>query len=171
MAWLDNLLNHFAHYPAHLFALLFAMALAKSTVIVSSVLPPASVMLIAGIAAGLSSLHPGLAWLAVALGAALGAALGSVLNYHLGQRMGNTRTITRLTAKHADTFLRVQHRLQKNDVLVLFTARFLAVLRYIVPLTAGMLRLNAGKVYLVSLISACVWAALYVAAAMGIAIF
>ncbi|VFS19810.1 Uncharacterized membrane-associated protein [Enterobacter cancerogenus] len=90
MAWLDNLLNHFAHYPAHLFALLFAMALAKSTVIVSSVLPPASVMLIAGIAAGLSSLHPGLAWLAVALG----AALGSVLNYHLGQRMGNTRTIT-----------------------------------------------------------------------------
>lgn len=167
MAWLDNLLNHFAHYPAHLFALLFAMALAKSTVIVSSVLPPASVMLIAGIAAGLSSLHPGLAWLAVALG----AALGSVLNYHLGQRMGNTRTITRLTAKHADTFLRVQHRLRKNDVLVLFTARFLAVLRYIVPLTAGMLRLNAGKVYLVSLISACVWAALYVAAAMGIAIF
>ena len=26
MAWLDNLLNHFALYPAHLFALLFVMA-------------------------------------------------------------------------------------------------------------------------------------------------
>ena len=31
MAWLDNLLNHFALYPAHLFALLFVMALSKST--------------------------------------------------------------------------------------------------------------------------------------------
>lgn len=49
MAWLDNLLNHFALYPAHLFALLFVMALSKSTVLISSVLPPASVMLLAGI--------------------------------------------------------------------------------------------------------------------------
>lgn len=49
MAWVDNLLNHFALYPAHLFALLFVMALSKSTVLISSVLPPASVMLLAGI--------------------------------------------------------------------------------------------------------------------------
>ena len=48
MAWLDNLLNHFALYPAHLFALLFVMALSKSTVLISSVLPPASVMLLTG---------------------------------------------------------------------------------------------------------------------------
>lgn len=55
MAWLDNLLNHFALYPAHLFALLFVMALSKSTVLISSVLPPASVMLLAGI--GVSQEH------------------------------------------------------------------------------------------------------------------
>ena len=55
MAWLDNLLNHFALYPAHLFALLFVMALSKSTVLISSVLPPASVMLLAGI--GVSREH------------------------------------------------------------------------------------------------------------------
>ncbi|RAU38777.1 DedA family protein [Enterobacter sp. RIT418] len=167
MAWLDNLLNHFALYPTHLFALLFLTALCKSTVLVSSVLPPASVMLIAGVTAGLSSLHPGLAWLAVVLG----ATAGSVLNYHIGQRMGNTRTIARLTAKHAAAFLRVQNQLQKNGVLVLFTARFLAVLRYIVPLAAGMLRLSAVKVYVISLISACVWAALYVGAVTGISAF
>lgn len=49
MAWFDHLLTHFALYPAHLFALLFVMALGKSTVLISSVLPPASVMLLAGI--------------------------------------------------------------------------------------------------------------------------
>lgn len=167
MTWLDNLLNHFALYPAHLFAVLFIMALSKSTVLISSVLPPASVMLLAGITVSQTSMHPALAWLAVVIG----AATGSVLNYHIGQLMGNTRWVARFTAKHADKFLRVQHQLQKNGVLVLFTARFLAVLRYIVPLAAGMLRLNVAKVYVVSLFSAAVWAALYVGIVTGISAF
>ncbi|MCU6397801.1 DedA family protein [Enterobacter quasiroggenkampii] len=167
MAWLDNLLNHFALYPAHLFALLFMMALSKSTVLISSVLPPASVMLLAGITVSQASMHPALAWLAVVMG----ATAGSALNYHLGQRMGHTRWMTRFTAKHAGKFLRVQHQLQKNGVLVLFTARFLAVMRYIVPLAAGMLRLNVVKVYGVSLASAAVWAALYVGVVTGISAF
>ena len=163
MTWFDNLLNHFALYPTHLFALLFIIALSKSTVLVSSVLPPASVMLLAGITVSQTSLHPGLTW--------LGATTGSVLNYHIGQLMGHTRLVTRFTSRHAEKFLRVQHQLQKNGVLVLFTARFLAVLRYIVPLAAGMLRLNAAKVYAVSLISAVVWAALYVGIVTGISAF
>lgn len=167
MTWFDNLLNHFALYPTHLFALLFVIALSKSTVLVSSVLPPASVMLLAGITVSQTSLHPGLMWLAVAAG----ATTGSVLNYHIGQLMGHTRLVTRFTSRHAEKFLRVQHQLQKNGVLVLFTARFLAVLRYIVPLAAGMLRLNAAKVYAVSLISAVVWAALYVGIVTGISAF
>lgn len=167
MAWFDNLLNHFALYPAHLFALLFVMALSKSTVLISSVLPPASVMLLAGMTVSQATMHPALAWLAVVLG----AAAGSVLNYHIGQLMGHTRLVTRFTSTHADKFLRVQHQLQKNGAIVLFTSRFLAVLRYIVPLAAGMLRLNAVKVYAVSLLSACVWAALYVGIVTGISAF
>jgi hypothetical protein len=59
----------------------------------------------------------------------------------------------------------------KNGVIALFTSRFLAVLRYVVPLAAGMLRLNAVKVYAVSLLSACAWAALYVGAVTGISAF
>jgi membrane protein DedA with SNARE-associated domain len=112
-------------------------------------------------------MHPALAWLAVVMG----ATAGSVLNYHIGQLMGHTRLVTRFTSKHADTFLRVQHQLQKNGVIVLFTSRFLAVLRYVVPLAAGMLRLNAAKVYAVSLLSACAWAALYVGIVTGISAF
>lgn len=164
MEWLDHLLNHFAHHPAQLFALLLLMALSKSTVIISSVLPPASVMLLTGVTLSQSGLHPGLTWLAVTIG----ATAGSALNYHLGQLMGHTRLVTRFTARHAGHFLRVQHQLQKNAVLVLFSARFLAVLRYVVPLAAGMLRLSVLKVYGVSFLSACAWAALYVGAITGI---
>lgn len=166
MAWLDNLLNHFALYPAHLFALLFVMALSKSTVLISSVLPPASVMLLAGIGVSQGSMHPATARLAVVMG----ATAGSALNYHLGQRMGHTRWMTRFTAKHAGKFLRVQHQLQKRSAGAVYRA-FLAVLRYIVPLAAGMLRLNVVKVYGVSLASAAVWAALYVGIVTGISAF
>jgi len=166
MAWFDHLLTHFALYPAHLFVLLFVMALGKSTVLISSVLPPASVMLLAGIGVSQGSMHPGLAWLAVVMA----ATVGSVLNYHVGQLMGHTRLVTRFTSKHADRFLRVQHQLQKNGEIALFTSRFLAVLRYIVPLAAGMLRLSAVKVYAVSLLSACAWAALYVGIVAGISV-
>jgi membrane protein DedA with SNARE-associated domain len=78
--------------------------------LISSVLPPASVMLLAGISVSQSALHPGLTWLAVVMG----ATAGSVLNYHIGQLMGQTRLVTRFTSKHADKFLRVQHQLQKT---------------------------------------------------------
>ncbi|MWU82028.1 DedA family protein, partial [Escherichia coli] len=42
--------------------------------------------------------------------------------------------------------------------------------RYIVPLAAGMLRLSAIKVYAISLLSACAWAALYVGIVTGISL-
>ena len=93
-----------------------------------------------------------------------------MLNYHIGQLMGHTRLVARFTAKHAATFYGFSISC-KNGVIVLFTSRFLAVLRYVVPLAAGMLRLNAVKVYAVSLLSACAWAALYVGAVTGISAF
>lgn len=112
-------------------------------------------------------MHPALAWLAVVMG----ATAGSMLNYHIGQLMGHTRLVARFTAKHAATFYGFSISCKKNGVIALFTSRFLAVLRYVVPLAAGMLRLNAVKVYAVSLLSACAWAALYVGAVTGISAF
>ncbi|MBM3071265.1 VTT domain-containing protein [Enterobacter sp. RHBSTW-00994] len=167
MALLNNMLSHFALHPAHLFALLFVMALGKSTVLISSVLPPASVMLLAGITLSQSVFSPVVAWIAIMLG----ATLGSVLSYHAGQRLGHTRLVARLTARHADKILKIQSKLQKNSVVALFGSRFVAVLRYIVPLAAGMLRLSAGRVYAISLLSAAAWAALYVGAITGISAF
>lgn len=167
MEWLNNLLNHFALHPMSILVVLFAMSFTKSTVIISSILPPASVMLLAGITVSQLSLHPGLAWLAVTLG----AATGSVLNFHIGQYMGHTRLIARYTTRHATKFLRIQNTLQKNSTVVLFTSRFIAVLRYVVPLTAGILGLSARKIYAICLLSAALWAAAFVGIITGISVF
>lgn len=158
MEWLNSAISHFSLNPTHLFLLLFIIALSKSTVMLSSFLPPASVMLLATITLNQSSLHPVMMWLAVLSG----ATSGSILNYHIGHLLGPTRAVDHLMAKHADKLIRVQSQLNQNGTVVLFTARFLAVLRYFVPLTAGILGFNAIKFYTISLISASVWAALYV---------
>lgn len=81
MAWLETFLSQIADHPVQIFALLFAIALGKSTVMISSILPPASLMLLAVIAISQPSLSITLVWLAITLG----ATLGSVLTFHFGQ--------------------------------------------------------------------------------------
>lgn len=163
MAWLNSLLNHFALHPVQMFVLLFLVAFCKSTVLISTVLPPASVMLLAGITASHLQLPAAVIWLAITVG----AASGSVVNYHLGRLMTRSGRFSRFTARHETQLARVRDKLQRNALPVLFTSRFLALLRYLVPLAAGMLRLPAGRVYAISALSAAVWAALFVGVVSG----
>lgn len=136
----------------------FGIAFAKSTFLISAVLPPASVMLVAVISVGKATIAPWEAGIAVMIG----AWCGTIVNYHLGMMMGHLPWLARIMSRHADTVVRVRRRLQNSSVPILFTSRFIAVLRYIVPLVAGMLHLHPVKVYAVSLISAATWSALYV---------
>ncbi|MCO5781677.1 DedA family protein [Citrobacter meridianamericanus] len=158
MEWVNALMNHFALHPFSLWGLLFGIAFAKSTFLISAVLPPASVMLVAVISVGKATLSPWEAGIAVMIG----AWCGTIVNYHLGMMMGHLAWLARIMSHHADTVVRVRRRLQNSSIPILFTSRFIAVLRYIVPLVAGMLRLHPVKVYVVSLISAASWSALYV---------
>lgn len=138
MAWLEPLLAHFALYPAHLFLLLFGIALSKSTVVLSSLLPPASVMLLASISISQPSLTVGEVWLAITLG----AALGSILSFHFGALIMRNKLSTGLLTRHEEKLQNIRRKLENNGVLVLFGSRFIAVLRYMVPLAAGMLPLK-----------------------------
>ncbi|AJQ98878.1 hypothetical protein F652_888 [Enterobacteriaceae bacterium bta3-1] len=163
MAWLEPLLAHFALYPAQLFLLLFSIALSKSTVALSSLLPPASVMLLASISISQPSLTVGEVWLAITLG----AALGSILSFHLGVLIMRNKLFEGLLTRHEEKLQNIRRKLENNSLLVLFSSRFIAVLRYMVPLAAGMLPLNRLRVYCVSLFSAAIWAALFVGITSG----
>ncbi|POT59466.1 DedA family protein [Citrobacter amalonaticus] len=158
MEWINALMDHFALHPVSLGALLFAIAFTKSTFLISSLLPPASVMLIAGISLSQATLP---SW--VTGGAIMaGAWSGSIVSYHLGMMMAHIPWLGRAMSRHADNMVRIRRRLHNGAVPVLFTSRFIAVLRYIVPLVAGMLRLRLAMVYSVSLLSAGAWSVLYV---------
>lgn len=158
MEWVNALMNHLALHPFHMWMLLFVIAFTKSTFLISAVLPPASVMLATVISVGKTTLSLWEAGIAVMIG----AWCGTIVNYHLGLMMGHLPWLARMISRRADTVVRVRRQLQNSSVPILFTSRFIAVLRYIVPLVAGVLRLHPAKVYAVSLISAACWSVLYV---------
>lgn len=164
MAWLENFLVLVAEHPIQIFALLFAIALGKSTVGISSLLPPASLMLLAAITISQPSLSILQIWLAITLG----ATLGSVLTFHFGQLINRRMLFPRFFSRYESKLQRISERLQHNSgLLVLFTSRFLAILRYMVPMAAGMLTFSRTRVYCVTALSAAVWAGLFIGIVSG----
>jgi len=161
---MDELTHIIAKYspePEKLLLLIFLFALGKSVIVVSSALPPASVTLLVGILAGKHTLPLGAVWAAIALG----ATLGSILSFHGGALLCRHDLGRRLPARFHTPLHKAQRSLQKRGLPLLFASRFLAVMRYTVPLMAGMLQLPARHVYATAALSAAVWALLLMSAA------
>ncbi|EGP3985358.1 VTT domain-containing protein, partial [Shigella flexneri] len=158
MEWINALMNYFVLHPYRLWGLLFIIAFTKSTLLISAILPPASIMMATVITVSKTTLSPWEAGITVMSG----AWCGTIVNYHLGIIIGHIPQLACIISSRSNTIERVRLQLQNNSVSILFTSRFIAVLRYIAPLVAGMLQLHPVKVYTVSLISAASWSALYV---------
>ncbi|MCP1106579.1 VTT domain-containing protein [Serratia nevei] len=161
---MDDLTHIIAKYgpePEMLLLLIFLFALGKSVIVVSSVLPPASVTLLMGILAGKHALPAGAVWAAITLG----AALGSILSFHGGALLCRRDVGRRLPARFHAPLCKAQLALQKRGLPLLFVSRFLAVMRYTVPLMAGMLKLPLGGVYATAALSAALWALALMSAA------
>ncbi|TQI80772.1 membrane protein DedA with SNARE-associated domain [Serratia fonticola] len=151
-----DLANFFAsHIPDYknLLLIIFLFSLGKSMMFVSPFLPPASVTLLLGIVVGKSIMPMLPIWFTVMLG----ATLGSVLSFHCGSRFQNPSAVQRLPAKYHAPLAKAKSRLEKHGLLLLFSCRFIAVLRYIVPFVAGAIALPRKQVYLAALLSASIW--------------
>ena len=160
---MDELTHIIAKYspePEMLLLLIFLFALGKSVIFVSSILPPASVTLLMGIVAGKHALPLGAVWAAIAR-----AALGSILSFHCGALLCRRDLRRRLPARFHTPLRKAQRALQKRGLPLLFASRFLAVMRYTVPLMAGMLKLPLGRVYATAALSAAAWALILMSAA------
>ncbi|ENX6736303.1 DedA family protein, partial [Shigella flexneri] len=98
--------------------------------------PPASIMMATVITVSKTTLSPWEAGITVMSG----AWCGTIVNYHLGIIIGHIPQLACIISSRSNTIERVRLQLQNNSVSILFTSRFIAVLRYIAPLVAGMLQ-------------------------------
>ncbi|RYM72178.1 DedA family protein [Serratia liquefaciens] len=154
METLTAIITKYGPEPGLLLLLIFLFALGKSVIVISSVLPPASVTLMLGIVAGKPVLADAHVWAAITLG----ALLGSVLSFHCGAWLQKRQSGNWLPVRYRGALNKAQSALQNNGIPLLFVSRFLAVMRYTVPLVAGMIALPRKQVYCASALSAGVWA-------------
>ncbi|MBI3311306.1 MAG: VTT domain-containing protein [Serratia liquefaciens] len=154
MEQLTQMIAKYSPEPEFLLLIIFLFSLGKSVIFVSSLLPPASVTLMLGIVVGKPVLADGHVWAAITLG----ALLGSVLSFHCGAWLQRRESENWLPARYQCAMHKAKSALQKNGIPLLFMSRFLAVMRYTVPLVAGMIALPRKQVYCASALSAGVWA-------------
>jgi membrane protein DedA with SNARE-associated domain len=154
MEQLTQIIAKYSPEPEFLLLIIFLFSLGKSVIFISSVLPPASVTLMLGIVAGKSQLPDVHVWAAITLG----ALLGSVLSFHCGALFCRQGALKRLPVRFQAPLYSAQTALQKKGMPLLFISRFLAVMRYSVPLVAGIIALPVRQVYCASALSAGIWA-------------
>ncbi|AMA65027.1 Inner membrane protein YqjA [Candidatus Arsenophonus lipoptenae] len=158
MMYFNLLLSKINLHPIWLFVILFSIAMSKSTIILSSFFPPASIMLITGISFSLSKLNIILVWLAITLG----ATIGSIISYCLGCQITNKKIFHSFLNRYQITINNAYNKLKNQGFLCLFSSRFIAILRYVIPLVAGMILMNRTKVYSIFLLSATIWSAMFI---------
>lgn len=149
-----NLLSSYTPDYKHLLLIIFLFSLGKSMIFISPFLPPASVTLLLGIVMGKSMMPILPIWFTVMLG----ATLGSVISYHCGSLFQTKSATERLPAKYHAPIAKAKNALENRGLILLFSSRFIAVLRYIVPFVAGAIALPRKQVYLMAVLSASVWA-------------
>ncbi|MGL5445911.1 MAG: VTT domain-containing protein [Rhabdaerophilum sp.] len=159
-------LFNFAGENVWLVALIvFAAALSESIVLIGAIIPGTAIILAAAAIVGASHLS---IW-PILIAAIVGAIAGDGISYWMGHHYKHR--IVRIWP-----FSRYPGLLAKGDAYFeshggksVFIARFLPGVRAVVPISAGMARMTAGRFYAANISSALVWAPAHVlpATALG----
>ncbi|NBM64496.1 DedA family protein, partial [Proteus sp. G4390] len=121
MEILHSMLDTLSHVsPIALFFTITLLTAGKSTIGISSFLPPASLMLILIFGVCLPFHSPILLWLATSLG----ALLGSIASYQLGRSIYYFPRLNKWVTRYQTKILRIQQLLKNKAFFILFISRF-----------------------------------------------
>ncbi|ARC55032.1 hypothetical protein AOQ88_02275 [Candidatus Riesia sp. GBBU] len=158
MKYLNLLINNDLN-PIFLFFILFLFSLLKSTIIVSSLLPPASITLIFGISASISKLNISL----ICISITFGSTTGSIICHIFGKNfIKMNKLLFKKKKTSIKTIKKITKKLKENKIKFLFISKFIAILRYITPLIAGTLFPLKKKLFITYLFSSCIWSIMYI---------
>lgn len=154
---LNELLIWLQQHPLLALLFVFLVAFSESLIIIGLILPGAAFMVGFGALIALGALPAGAAIITAILGAIAGDSLSYWLGKHYKQSLKTHwpfSTYPALMERGEDFF----HRHGGKSVML---GRFVGPLRPIVPAIAGMLGMPRSRFLLINIISACIWAPLY----------
>ncbi|RKE39593.1 membrane protein DedA with SNARE-associated domain [Paraburkholderia sp. BL23I1N1] len=149
-----HLLHLLAGHPAWTLTVIFLAAFLEAIAVIGTFIPGSTAMFLAGALAGTGSLSLG--W--VFLWAIAGAVAGDGMSFWIGKRYKN-RIVQFWPFSNHPQILDAGHRFfQKHGAKGVVFARFVAPLRAIVPVVAGMLGMTPVRFYAMNVLSALLWA-------------
>jgi undecaprenyl-diphosphatase len=155
----DSLLLWVSQHPEQAGWVIGIIACIESLALVGAVIPGAVILIGAGalIGAGVLDFWSSCLW------ATAGAIVGDGLSYMLGRRLDYLTTRWHWLRIHPDYVQRGVDFFQRYGDVSVALGRFLGPTRAVVPMAAGILRMPARRFYVVSIVSAIVWAPAYLA--------
>lgn len=139
------------------YCIIFLLSLSESLVVVGLVVPGIAIMSIIGAFIGTG--HLGL-WPTM-IAAVLGAIIGDGLSYWVGQRFQQGIRGWWVFRKFPETIMRCEKFFAKHGGISVVIGRFVGPVRPMIPVIAGMMKMPPGYFYTVNIISALLWAPVY----------
>lgn len=154
---LNEILIWLQHHPLLALLFVFLVAFSESLLIIGLILPGVVFMVGFGalIALGTLPAEP------VILAAVLGAITGDSLSYWLGEHYKQTLKNRWPFSAYPGFIERGEEFFHRHGGKSVMLGRFIGPLRPIVPAIAGMLAMPRSRFLLINIISACIWAPLY----------
>jgi len=171
MSWLSPALAWVGAHPHWAGALLALVAFAESLAVVGLVVPGAIIMFAAGALAaggGLSLWH-------LCLWAAAGAIAGDGVSFWLGRRYGDRLAAVWPLRRYPGALDRGIDFFRAHGGKSVLVGRFVGPVRPLIPAVAGMMHMPAARFFTINILSAFVWAPVYLlpgmvfAASLGVA--
>lgn len=156
--YINQLLHYIAHHQNWAWAITFLIAMAESTLIVGLFVPATALLIGMGALIGAGSVDA----LPIMVAGAAGCVAGDAISYYLGQKIGRRGFTTGRMAKHKRWYARTRLFFMKYGVYTVFIGRFIGPLRSLVAGVAGMLGVDKVKFYIANVLSACIWAPLWI---------
>ncbi|MDR3099930.1 MAG: VTT domain-containing protein [Paraburkholderia sp.] len=149
-----QLLHLLADYPGWTLAFVVFAAFVESLALVGTFFPGSTAMFIAGAFAGTGTLNLG--WLfACAIAGAVG---GDALSFWLGRRYRDSIARVWPFSRHPAILEKAQIYFESHGTRSVILARFIAPLRAVVPVVAGMAGMSPMRFFVMNVVSALVWA-------------
>ncbi|KAA1054086.1 DedA family protein [Azospirillum argentinense] len=130
------------------------LAFCESVVLVGLAVPATALMIMFGTLLGLGIIDP----VPVVAGAVLGAIAGDAVSYSLGRWLGPAVVYRRPLSRYRGEVAKSRLFFRRYGFAAVFMGRFLGPLRSIVPLVAGMMKMNGRQFQFANVASAAVWA-------------
>ncbi len=157
MEWLHTFNDWIAAHPGWAWAAVFAIACGESLALVGLLLPGTLLMFAIGALVGMGTLP----FAETAAWAALGAVAGDGASFQLGRRYHQGLRGLWPFSRHPSLIERSADYFQRHGGKSILFARFVGPIRPILPAVAGMLEMPAGRFFAVNILSALLWAPLY----------